>query len=1636
MISIVMILFTLSAVNASDVDDNQTDVLSLDEGNYGNVLTETQSSIYVDNINGVDSNNGYSEDSSLKTISSAYSKAKNGDTIYLSDGVYSGSKNTKITIKKSISFVGGENTVIDGKNVNYLFVVDNNVKVTFKNIKFINSYKSPASISNTYDGVVYGAALQIKKATVNVEGCSFINSRLAYGNSYVYGGAISNFGDLTISDSYFENNIALSDSGLFSYGGSIYNNGKASINNTVFNSSKSIDFGYGAGIANDGQLIMENSLISNSHATHETKGSAIYNTGSFILLNSIVENNYIEQANFKFIYGAIYNSGNFTARGSIFRNNTAFCEKNKQGYLGSSTIYNSGNLNLTYNAFIDNFQGSGVYSAVFFNAGDAISLDNNWWGTNENPYEAGFIVNNDKINTWLTLKITPEYSKVNISDFTRVIVSWSDNLNQIPQINLFPVLDVTFETSTGQKLTRDFINGKTSYKFSYTQNKGQYYMNVTLGSFSKQVVIDVGKKMTYLKVVTNNNILFNDTLKINITVFGEDKRTVTGVVSVVYDKKTYKLDLSNRNAYLEINNLNPGKFSLDVIYEGNGNYFKEFYTKNIRVKKLPVKLSLRTPEIKIGENGVAVATLLPKGVQGQAILYINGERKKIVNLYNGDTSIPLKNFDSGEYELLLEFVETSKYRSANASSIFKVTRYASSMNVTANDIMVGEDAIITVDVSPDDLRGEAKLIINDHTESIYLDGVSTNVTLSNLEAGNYTVTVLYDGYSKFYPANASTRFSVLKTPSRLNVKITQNEKDYNGTITVKTTPKECTGVVGVYINYKHYALNLTNGQAKFDVEFDRGSNLIFVYYEGDAYYMESNWNTTIGVADKFIFIGKNATGWNYNDFEYAVRIVEENGVPIKNAEVTVKLGDKQYKITTDNGGFAYLTLNLPTGKYTVSSTYNKVTIQNTLTVNDILFNLTTNDIIYGDEEIIEADFDRGITGKVNFVISGFLNVTVDIFNGKADYIMPNLNAKNYVVKATYLNKFFTSKVVKSSFVVSKADLSPNVTFMNLTSRTNPVITVSDLEGATGKVIFNVIGKQYSKTIANSQCSLTLPKQSAGKYDVTVTYAGNKNYNNFTYNTAFYISEFSTDVILKINNAVYGKNLIATATLNSNATGIVRFSVEDRSEDVKISKGVAKWKFSGIDVGSHEITATYLGDNYYSSSSNSTSFSVSKAKSSIVLYTEEVVLNENIRIYANLSENATGRVLYSMNGYYSPRYKGIEGSRSMWYISPLTTGEYTVIAVYDGDNNYYGSNTTFILKVTQKRAKLIVEINDAGLNDRVMANIRLKTSDGLGISDYIVLNVGGKSYNIYVDDGEASLVIGKMAKGNYSFEASYAGNKYYSKSISKGQFEVKDTLLDVDLSADDVVKYYKGNEKLVISLLTVKGKPIVGETIKVKIKGSSYEVVSDKNGKASVSLDFNSGDYTAFITFDETDSYHGASTNASITILRTVDGIDLNRLYGSASQYFAIFSDSTGKVLGNTEVTFTIGDKSLTVKTMPNGIAKLSIDISPGSYKISTKNPVTGETNTNKIFVFKYLMVNKDVTKYYHDTNYYKVRAFDDNGNPAAGQIVKMQVDGKTYNIKTDDKGFAYLNVDLKPGTYTVKATYNGFTVTNKITVKS
>lgn len=69
-------------------------------------------------------------------------------------------------------------------------------------------------------------------------------------------------------------------------------------------------------------------------------------------------------------------------------------------------------------------------------------------------------------------------------------------------------------------------------------------------------------------------------------------------------------------------------------------------------------------------------------------------------------------------------------------------------------------------------------------------------------------------------------------------------------------------------------------------------------------------------------------------------------------------------------------------------------------------------------------------------------------------------------------------------------------------------------------------------------------------------------------------------------------------------------------------------------------------------------------------------------------------------------------------------------------------------------------------------------------------------------------------------------------------------------------------------------------------------------------------------------------------------------------------------------------------------------------------------------------------------NNYKIQVLDEDGNPAAGETVKMTVNGVTYTVKVDKKGYATLPINLKPKTYTITSTYKGVTLKNTIKVKN
>lgn len=1623
----------VSAVNATDL--NKTDVLGIEDNN---VLS---ADIYVDINEGDDANDGKSEDESIKNFAKALEIAKDNDTIILSDGVYGGEDNTKIIIDKSITIQGGKNTTFDGDFSNYLFIVTDNVSVAFKNINFVNAYKhnSDMEILDGYDiEGIYGSALDIKDARVTLDNCYF-QYNLAGFNSigeFVYGGAISNCGDLTILNTDFYSNAISSNSEIFGYGGSIYNKARLVINNSKFIESSGYLMCYGGAIYNDGELIMDKSSIAKSSLGENSKGSAIYNAGNCTILNSIIENNIIEPTDFTYIYGAIFNSGNLIARSNIFKNNSAVYKQPFTEFTGSPMVYNIGNLDLTYNAFIDNVGFNGIATDIYLNAGGTINVDDNWWNTNDDPFSFDKI-NFDCINSWITSQLTPQYSSLKINEKINISHSWVSTNGEVISNSLVPAFEVVVSAFVGgNEISKKFMtNESIAFNFNNTSVKGSHVVRSNLNSIESRAVIDVGKINTYMDVfMDKNSFYYEEMITLNITLKDEDGNPLSGKINLQINDENKVVDVDGGMGSISFSNLDPKNYKVTLIYNGDSDHNRAFNQTTFSVNKTKSQLIIsNVDDIKTNDT-LKLNVVLKYASSSVASLYVNGIFKQEIYLNNGNTTLNLDYLEEGQYNVTIIYPENDYYESARDSVIFNVVKAHASINVYCQNITSGDDEIITIEVSTENFNSEVILSINGVNTTVLLKNKINTFKIYGLTNGTYKVNVFFKGNNRFNKTNSSSYFVVTRGKSSLNVSIEKN--NLTGTVTVKTNQTKCSGIVDLFINNKHYVASLFRGQATFNVEFSKGSNYIYVFYGGDNNYDGSTWNTSIGEPINPFLIAENITCYEFNNFTYSVILCEENGFAVPNKNIIIKFLGKTYNVTTNNYGIANLTFNLNEGNYTIVATYENSTIVNNIFVEKIKFNLFAQNISYLDDEVVEVSFERNISGFVNFTLSNGITKLIEIKNNTAIWNISNLNAGQWDVEAFYTNDLFNSSSVKKSFKVNKANFTFDVSYSGLNFGSQTAITLTLPTSITGNITFFVDTFKYEKSLEKDYVVLKLDNLDKGKHNLTISYSGDVNFNEGIFNTQFSIRSLNATLELLIDDVVYGDMINVMAKLDKNATGEIIFTIDSISFNAKINNGTAVWMFNGLNVGNYTICANYSGDDNYFDTVTNANFSINKANSHINLYAKEVYLDQNIRIYADLSQNATGVISFSMKDYYSPRNKTISNSKSNWYISPLEYGQYTVFAQYFGDKNYNPSNATFILNVTQYRSVLGVTIDDATNNERVVANIRLFNDRGIGITDKVTLTLDSKQYDVNIRRGIGSLVIGKLPIGKYTFSAVFKGNEKYSGSSANGSFNVIDSHFNVNLIVGNFTKYVGSNEQFNIILSDLNGKSISDASIQVLINNNTFDLITDSEGVARLDIDYPIGVYTAVIKFNQTDKYYGAEETVNIEVLSTIRSFDLTKVYGTGGQYFAIFTDCNGKALANTPVTFTISGKDYQFVTAPNGVARININIKPGKYTITAFNPVSGEKAFNTIYIFQYIMENKDLTFYYGANKKFTARLFDSNGNPVGeGVSAVVKINGKTYNVQTDKLGYINLKVNMKPKTYTITTSYNGFTVTNKVIIK-
>ena len=796
-------------------------------------------------------------------------------------------------------------------------------------------------------------------------------------------------------------------------------------------------------------------------------------------------------------------------------------------------------------------------------------------------------------------------------------------------------------------------------------------------------------------------------------------------------------------------------------------------------------------------------------------------------------------------------------------------------------------------------------------------------------------------------------------------------------------------------------IEVQNGNAKIY------NNTVYTYNVGD--YSPENYMYGISYAqymygDRSFDIRDNRI---YVDGHYAVSFINVDG-----SNVTGNL-----LITRNLGGDA--AVEIKAGK-------NNVVENNYPRSSDLIFNITSEE---PGKILIDVTIDKKATGNIAVVVDGD-KYDVAIVNGSAKLTLSDLPAGVYYIEAKYNgNSIVTESYNSTKFTIDLIDSSIAVEAKDIKCGEEAVITATVTNGATGTVTFFVNGKTYVVDITDSVATLKIADLTTGDYPVFAYYNGDKYYKTSYNSTTFNVAKLASTTTVNVSDIKVGEDAVISIAVPEITSGVVSVTVGDAIYNVAVVDGKGTLTLSGLASGSYDVVAKFNGDDKYLASEDSAKFNVTKLASTIDIAVDNIKVGENAVISVALPEDATGEVIISVNGKNYPVMT--KYGMANVTISDLANGTYSVDVFYNGDDIYAPiKNSTAFTVSKVSDYNMTVDIADIVKGENATITVSVP-EDGTGS---VIVTINGTDYNGTVVNGTAKVIIPGLDEGSYKVVTFYTGDNKYDSMIVNGTITVNKNTRTT-LIMDDVVKYFRGSQKLIAKLVDGFGNPIANATVYFTINGRVYAKITDENGMASMGIGLVPNEYKVSAVFNGTDDYDMATADATVLVKSTILGNDTTLYFLNGTSYVAKFLDSDGNALANTTVKFNINGVFYTRVTDENGMASLNIRLDPNSYIITAYNPVTGEQRANEVTVLPRIIA-EDLSMKYLDGSSFNATLVDGQGKAVTGVNITFNVNGVFYHKTTDANGVARLNIRLMPGDYIITSTYDKCWASNKITISA
>lgn len=1038
--------------------------------------------------------------------------------------------------------------------------------------------------------------------------------------------------------------------------------------------------------------------------------------------------------------------------------------------------------------------------------------------------------------------------------------------------------------------------------------------------------------------------------------------------------------------------------------------------------------------ISVGDSE-DIEVFLPDDATGTLTLSLNN-LTLAKDVMNSKTIFNIVDMSAGENNGVITYSGDAYYSSVNKNIVINVNKFNSTTKLSVGDINVGQDVVLTVRVYPN-VDGNVTLIINSEEKTLELNNSKATYTINAISRGDYDIKAIYNGNHNYSVSQDSIRFDVAKINTTMDVGV--NDITYGEVESIEITLNDtATGNVTVIVDGNDYTSSVINGKSMVNISgLTAGSKVAEVIYGGSNIFYPnkdtvsftvSKAATPLTVSVKDIMIGDS------ENIEVTVSYNVDGNITVTCANQMVT------KSIPRTGKISWTLSNLPLGTYEVTAVLNSnnyMTVSNNteFTVSDYEAPQWPNegyDVQNAGTSPYSTDSNGAILWSYNAAGEVIGNLAIDS-NGNICFITTtgiysiDNNGNQLWVYGSAGEGNYSGLAISRDIVIAP-ESGNTIHFINQNSGdrfgNSNIYQGSSLFAPIVDADANVyIASEYQHASEDYKLVIipyNIWQKGGNPYSISLGKS----------------SPSSAPVVVNDNIVVVGcendikiidiRNKAVLSSIKGNTNGIrpvvdsgnMIYAVLDGNV-VKITpQGNLLWK-TKITGGAGKSLVLNEEFGLYSLNSKGNlykydSMDGSEALVSNLTFTSDILIGIDGNVYVGLND-----MLYAFDSEDDLLWKANIGNDIVG--RPV---------VDDGGIIYLASSDKIYALHYAKSIPMnfTAKTNDITFGETAEITVNLPY-DAMG---YIRASVGDDSYNAGVIDGVVHIEIPYLSGGKHIVNVTYSGdNRYESVSISL-EINVFPIMTKIDVINKDI--YYSNDFIAVLSDLN--NRTIAGETLFVNINGENHTFVSDNTGRIYLNLKLNEGIYTAIVYFKGYSSYCASNVTSQINVMSTIQANDMKRGYNSGVDFNATFFNRQGDLLSDAKVTFIINGIEYNATTDNKGVTVLNAKLSVGTYEISIINPSTGENITRESIIVKRITNNNDLTMDYLDGSYFKVRIIgDDGGYVGAGEIVAFKIGSRSATARTNANGYASVKITDVPKKYTVKTTYKGYTVSNKLVVK-